>query len=142
MTTEQAPCRICTRVPAEFADARLCAECRMRIAQLILHADADLVSRIWRTTQQFASYRLENGAVWTAPLNPGTRPERRAGVDQGLLELGRNDEALMAAASAILHGTTADINSVGARALRVPLSPQLLRPDGLHTLMLHLSMNP
>jgi len=73
-----------------------------------------MIRSLWKVTANFDRQRQKSQQRQTCAA-----PEVLSAVAWGLLEQGIVDDALLAAAEAVMLGESADMNRVGASALRV-----------------------
>jgi hypothetical protein len=106
----------------------MCRECRLEIATMVLDGSEDQIARMWLATADFGSRRRH---LVTLNRERADRPRADvlATVARGLLEQGYVDDALILASIAIRLGDEADINQVGASALKVLFDPLLASAD-------------
>lgn len=108
-------CSICGNNGASFSrPVPICSNCRLEAANLILREPDSMIRSLWKVTANFDRQRQKSQQRQTCAA-----PEVLSAVAWGLLEQGIVDDALLAAAEAVMLGESADMNRVGASALRV-----------------------
>ena len=122
-------CSICANERAAFTSpAPICSSCRLALSDVVLDQDEELVRLLWKVSVNFSAtrQRLQHHERTGAP-------DVVASVAWGLFVQGLVDEGLIIAAQAIRGGVAADVNSVGASALRVLFNATFQQEDFLNS---------